>query len=116
MGLSIFYNFMHINLPKLFYIIKYIVQCFNILICYFILGQRRRRPPQNGVNSKPGPVTEKNIEDLEKTVVTTLVKNDPISHNQNLVENGTSHDNNGIPNKTEEISEALPPSKKVERI
>lgn len=86
------------------------------MICYFILGQRRRRPPQNGVNSKPGPVTEKNIEDLEKTVVTTLVKNDPISHNQNLVENGASHDTNGIPNKTEEISEALPPSKEVERI
>lgn len=86
------------------------------MICYFILGQRRRRPPQNGVNSKPGPVPEKNREDLEKTVVTTLVKNDPISHNQMLVENGASLDNNGITNKTEDLCEALPPSKEVERI
>lgn len=90
-------------------------------MCYFILGQRPRRPPQNGVHTKPDPVPEKNIEDLEKTVVTTLVKNDPISHNQNLEQNGDSlmtmeRNVNGIPNKTEEISEVLPPSKEIERV
>ncbi|CAH2108553.1 unnamed protein product [Euphydryas editha] len=92
---------------------------FSVLIKILMEGGQRRdrgrRPAQNGVNSKPGPIPEKNIEDLERTVITTLEKNNPISV-QHLEENSASHDKNGIPEKPEEIGEPLPPSKEMERM